>query len=47
VPGGSGVILRAGSALIVTRRSGRRFTVTVDDAETAAGLLDGLAHRQA
>ncbi|WP_103380434.1 DUF1648 domain-containing protein [Pseudonocardia dioxanivorans] len=45
VPGGSGVVLRRGPALIVTRRSGRRFTVTVDDARTAAGLLVGLGHR--
>lgn len=44
VPGGSGVVLRSGPALIVTRRSGRRFTVTVDDAHTAAGLLTGLGH---
>ncbi|MGD9988816.1 hypothetical protein [Pseudonocardia sp.] len=43
VPGGSGVVLRSGPALIVTRRSGRRFTVTVDDPRTAAGLLAGLA----
>jgi hypothetical protein len=45
VPGGSGVILRAGEALIVTRRSGRRFTVTVDNADTAAGLLTAVATR--
>lgn len=45
VPGGSGVILRSGPALIVTRRSGRRFTVTVDDAETAAGVLGGVTGR--
>lgn len=45
VPGGSGVVLRQGPALIVTRRSGRRFTVTVDDARTAAGLLAGLGHQ--
>ena len=44
VPGGSGVVMRSGPALIVTRRSGRRFTVTVDDAGTAAGLLTGLGH---
>ena len=45
VPGGSGVILRSGPALIVTRRSGRRFTVSVDDAETAAGVLGGVTGR--
>jgi hypothetical protein len=43
VPGGSGVILRSGPALVVVRRSGRRFAVTVDDPETAAGLLNGIA----
>ncbi|GEL23805.1 hypothetical protein PSU4_27590 [Pseudonocardia sulfidoxydans NBRC 16205] len=43
-PGGSGVVLRSGPAVIVTRRSGRRFTVTVDDARTAAGLLTSLVH---
>jgi hypothetical protein len=45
VPGGSGVILRSGEALIVTRTSGRTFTVTVDDAETGARLLTGLLER--
>jgi hypothetical protein len=45
VPGGSGVILRSGEALIVTRASGRTFTVTVDDAETGARLLTGLLER--
>lgn len=45
VPGGSGVILRSGPALIVTRRSGRRFTVSVDDAATGAGVLAGVTGR--
>jgi hypothetical protein len=45
VPGGSGLILRSGEALIVTRTSGRTFTVTVDDAETGARLLTGLRAR--
>jgi hypothetical protein len=45
VPGGSGVIIRSGQALVVTRRSGRHFTVTVDDAATAAGLLSAVATR--
>ncbi|MCW0214477.1 MAG: DUF1648 domain-containing protein [Pseudonocardia sp.] len=45
VPGGSGVILRSGESLIVTRASGRTFTVTVDDAGTAARLLTGLVAR--
>lgn len=42
VPGGRGIIVRGGPALVVTRRSGRRLTVTVDDPATAAGLLAGL-----
>ncbi|QJY45362.1 DUF1648 domain-containing protein [Pseudonocardia broussonetiae] len=42
VPGGSGVVLRSGPALVVVRRSGRRFAVTVDDPQTAAGLLNGI-----
>lgn len=47
VPGGTGVILRSGPALIVTRTSGRRFTVTVDDPDTAAAVLTGLAGQPA
>lgn len=46
-PGRTGVVLRAGEALEVTRRSGRRLTVTVDDAQTAAALLLALARRDA
>lgn len=34
-----GVVLRAGEALEVTRVDGRRFVVTIDDAETAAAVL--------
>lgn len=37
--GGTGVITRAGEGVLVVTRDGRRFTVTVDDAGTAAGLL--------
>lgn len=37
--GRSGIILRAGEAIEVTRRNGRRFVVTVDDAKTGAGVL--------
>ena len=37
--GRSGVVLRRGEALEVTRTGGRRFVVTVDDAATAAGVL--------
>jgi len=38
-PGRFGVVLRAGDALDVTRRNGKRFTVSVPDAATAAGVL--------
>ncbi|WP_082092223.1 DUF1648 domain-containing protein [Demequina pelophila] len=43
IPGATGVIVRPGEALEVTRVSGRRFVVTVDDAATAAGLLEAYA----
>ena len=42
VPGGRGIIVRGGPALVVTRCSGRRLTDTVDDPRTAAALLAGL-----
>ena len=38
-----GVVLRTGEALQVARRGGRVFVVTVDDAATAAALLEALA----
>jgi hypothetical protein len=38
-----GVITRAGTALEVRRRDGRAVVVTVDDAATAAGLLEAYA----
>ncbi|MCC2593925.1 DUF1648 domain-containing protein [Tessaracoccus sp. OS52] len=44
---GQGVVLRTGDALRVTRTDGRPFTVTVDDAETAAALLGGYQKRDA
>lgn len=40
-----GIITRAGEALEVQRRDGRAVVVTVDDAATAAGLLNALAAR--
>lgn len=43
--GRTGVVLRAGEALEVTRTGGRRFVVTVDDAARAAALLNTLADR--
>lgn len=46
VPGASGLVLRSGPALILTRTTGTRFVVTVDDADTAAGVLNGLRARK-
>ncbi|WP_143338131.1 DUF1648 domain-containing protein [Demequina sp. NBRC 110054] len=43
IPGATGIILRNGPALEVTRRSGRRLVVTLDDAETVAGVLAAAA----
>ncbi|WP_194411155.1 DUF1648 domain-containing protein [Microbacterium cremeum] len=40
-----GVVLRRGEAIEVTRRDGRRFVVTVDDARTGAALLEALIVR--
>ncbi|WP_347976027.1 DUF1648 domain-containing protein [Microbacterium sp. ProA8] len=42
-----GVVLRAGEAIEVLRRSGKRFVVTVDDADTGAALLEALVSRAA
>ena len=41
----TGIILRAGDAIEVTRRNGKRLVVTVDDAETAARVVQTLATR--
>jgi hypothetical protein len=38
-----GVVLRSGQALLVQRTGGRSVAVTVDDAATAAGLLNAHA----
>ncbi|MCC6269665.1 MAG: DUF1648 domain-containing protein [Microbacteriaceae bacterium] len=46
VDGRSGVILRAGTGIEVTASSGKRFVVTVDDAETGAGVIAALLSRQ-
>ncbi len=43
--GATGVVLRSGPAIEVHRTGGRRFVVTVDDAETGAALLNALAAR--
>lgn len=45
VPDGSAVVIRAGDGIVVTLNTGRRFAVTVDDAVTGAGLLNGLVGR--
>lgn len=42
---GTALVTRGGSALRITRRDGRRFTITVDDAGTGAALLEALSHR--
>jgi len=43
--GTTGVVLRKGEGVEVQRTGGRRFVVTVDDAESAAALLNTLADR--
>ncbi|GAA0407064.1 hypothetical protein [Streptomyces luteireticuli] len=45
-PGASGLILRSGEALSVRLTTGSEFVVTVDDAATAAALLNTLAARE-
>ncbi|WP_214466585.1 DUF1648 domain-containing protein [Microbacterium flavescens] len=40
-----GIVLHAGEAIQVERRGGRPFVVTVDDAQTGAGLLAALVAR--
>lgn len=40
IPGATGVILRNGQALEITRASGRRLVVTLDDAVTVAAVLN-------
>lgn len=42
----TGIVARAGEALQVTRRDGREFVVTVDDAATAAAVLRAHAATQ-
>ena len=45
-PGGFGVVLRRGPAIDVTRTSGKRFVVTVEDAARGAALLRAFAVRE-
>lgn len=42
VDGRSGVVVRTGAAIQVTRANGKRFVVTVDDAATGAAVLQGV-----
>lgn len=42
-PGRFGLVMRAGEGIVITRRDGRIFALTIDDAETAAGLLEAYA----
>ncbi len=44
-PGRFGIIMRAGEGLVATRRDGRIFAITIDDAPTAAALLTASAER--
>lgn len=46
-PGTTAVVLRGGPGIVVTRRSGRQFAVSVDDAETGAGVLAGVVQKAA
>lgn len=45
--GRTGVIVRAGEAIEITRRSGTVLVVTVSDGAAAAALLNGLVAREA
>ncbi|MFD8380504.1 DUF1648 domain-containing protein [Streptomyces sp. NPDC059679] len=45
--GRSGLVLRSGDALCLRLTTGKEFVVTVDDARTAAALLNTLIHRAA
>ncbi|SFW79312.1 DUF1648 domain-containing protein [Amycolatopsis australiensis] len=44
-PGRSAIVVRAGEGLVLHLRSGGRFVVTVDAAETAAGLVNDYVSR--
>ncbi len=45
IDGRTGIVLHAGDGIQITRRDGRRFVVTVDDAATGAALLTALRAR--
>lgn len=42
-PGRSALVLHAGPGLVIERRNGNLFAVTLTDPETPAGLLTALA----
>lgn len=42
---GQGIVMRTGEGLRITRTDGRKFTLTIDDAATAAALLQGIKDR--
>lgn len=44
-PGRFGIVMRAGEGVLATRKDGRIFAVTIDDAETAAKALAAAADR--
>ncbi|WP_171162469.1 DUF1648 domain-containing protein [Streptomyces sp. I05A-00742] len=44
-PGRSGLVLRSGDALVIRLTTGSEFVVTVDEAATAAALLNALVDR--
>lgn len=46
-PDAFGLVMRAGAGVVATRRNGRKFAVTLDDADTAAALLAAAAQRAA
>ncbi|WP_438485371.1 DUF1648 domain-containing protein [Streptomyces sp. S186] len=45
-PGGSGLLLRSGEGVVLRLTNGREFVVTVDDAATAAALLNTYLDRR-
>ena len=44
-PGRFGIVMRSGEGLVATRRDGRLFAITVDDAEKAAAVLAAASKR--
>ncbi|MFD5600317.1 hypothetical protein ACFWHR_09685 [Leucobacter sp. NPDC058333] len=45
MPDRFGVVLRSGDGIVIQRRDGRVFAVTVDDAETGAAVLAAASHQ--